>query len=101
MFSYACAMPTRVARRMTASWAPSGCLAIRYCPTVAEAPYRMNLPRNTLQAGAQAVNARSRVVKQFCFFVCRAAGGQALEDVPQHGIAATRFIHGEIRFKHA
>ena len=31
-------MPMRADLRMRPSWAPSGCLAARYCPTVAEVP---------------------------------------------------------------
>ena len=49
----------------------------------------------------QAIDARGRVVEQPGLLVRRVAGGQALERVPQHGVAAASLIHGEIRFEHA
>src|SRR5207302_602450 len=49
----------------------------------------------------QAVHARGGAVEQPGFFVRGVVGNQALERVPQDGVAAADLVHGEIRLEHA
>src|SRR5438270_8343448 len=51
--------------------------------------------------GTQAVHARGGAVEQAGFFVRGVVGDQALERVPQDGVAAADLVHGEIRLEHA
>ena len=50
----------------------------------------------TVRRAVQAVDAGGCIVEQLGLLVRRVAGGQALERIPQYGVAAALLIHGEI-----
>src|SRR5262245_38491799 len=49
----------------------------------------------------QTIDTGRRIVEQLGPFLRRVAGGQALERVPQHRVAAGNGIYREVRFEHA
>src|SRR5438128_8297223 len=61
----------------------------------------MSMTQTTLRETGETIDPRGGVMEQLGFVRSGVVGGQALERVPQHHIAAADFVHRKVRLEHA